>query len=197
MIGPGADEIARRVVGRLAPPEDAVVLPFHPLSGDLPEGVSVYDVRWPPPGRGRDRFRGAAVVDGSETDTVLDLDAPSDLGRLVLLLWGSGATLVAEVIARYARRGPFDIVITLPQVTAGALEPSLVHDLGCASPTYTTSADGRPQITFCSFRLYAPPDEHVRAAVDAWTATQTAHGTITIETRELADGLPSPRYALR
>src|SRR5262249_1349761 len=71
----GVAEVGERIrlVARMAERADAVITPY--VAPSLPEssGVALLDVRWPPPGPGRERFRGAAVIADDLGVRVLDL----------------------------------------------------------------------------------------------------------------------------
>ena len=187
------DEAARLLTGRLMLPTGVVLLPFSPRTAPLPDSVRLFDVRWGPSGPGRDRFRGAAVLSERE-DFVLDLGDQLDFQQLLTVLWPQSAGLLAEVIARYMRRGPFDIIVTERSPVGGIVDPVDLARMGCRPPVRSTLPDGQEQIGFDSFRLETEDEDgNVKLAVDRWTATRRLDRTIVVQTTVLTTGLPGLR----
>jgi len=183
-------------LGRL--PAGATVAPYAPDGGPLPPGIALFDVRWPPPGPGRARFCGRAVIEDDVGVSVLDLRQASDLGRLLALVWDCGSDCVAELVARYARSGPFDILVRVESDVGDALDRSVARELGLGPPESHTAADGGRSVSFHTFHLRPePPDQVIRAGVDAWIVTMSPEGDVEWAVRPVARRLESPRYAVR
>jgi hypothetical protein len=194
---PDVGERIRLVAERLPERADAVITPY--LAPSVPEssGVALLDIRWPPPGPGRERFRGAAVVTDDLGVRVLDLADRGDLAALLVLVWDLGPEAVAEVLARYGRRGPFDNLVRTAGDTGGALEPETALELGLRPPWRSAGPGGGDEVRFHTFHLRtAPPrGDAIRVGVDEWAAARSPDDEVEWRSRPLARELPSPRYA--
>jgi hypothetical protein len=194
---PDVGERIRLVAVRMPERADAVITPY--VAPSLPEssGVALLDVRWPPPGPGRERFRGAAVVADDLGARVLDLAERGDLAALLVFVWDRGPEAVAEVLARYGRRGPFDNLVRAAGDTGGALGPEAALELGLRPPWRPAGPDGGDEVRFHTFHLRPAPPRGgaIRVGVDEWAAARSPDGEVDWWSRPLARELPSPRYA--
>jgi len=193
---PDVGERTRLVAERMAERTDAVITPY--VAPSLPEssGVALLDIRWPPPGPGRARFRGAAVVADDLGVRVLDLAERRDLAALLVLVWDLGPVAVAEVLARYSGRGPFDNLVRVAGDTWGALEPETALELGLRPPWRSAGLGGGDEVRFHTFHLRpAPRGGAIRVGVDEWAAARSPDSGVDWRSRPLARELPSPRDA--
>jgi hypothetical protein len=139
-----------------------------------------------------------AVVEDDSGARVLDLRDGSDLGRLLALVWDRGPACVAELLARYARSGPFDVLVRGDGDVGDVLDRAVAQELGLHPPEPQTTPDGGRLVSFQTLHLRPePPDQVIRVGVDAWTATMSPEGEVAWTVRPVARRLESPRYSAR
>ena len=133
---------------------------------------------------------------GGAGPDVLDLGDPEGLTALLAREpRARSADVVADLVSRYGRPGPHDVLVGGPEDLPGAFDPEDAERLGLRPPVATAAPGGGMEVAFFTYSVRGePPDGTPRLGVDRWTATVSPEGAVAWTVEERARRLESPRY---